>query len=50
MKKPFPTWFHESCLLFQYIYLSAGIRGLQIKLAPEDVIQMVGAETADLVL
>ena len=27
MKKPFPTYFHETCILFDYIYVSAGVRG-----------------------
>ena len=32
MKKPFPTYIHETCLRFPYIYISAGQRGLQLKL------------------
>ena len=43
MKKPFPTYIHESCLLYEYIYVSAGIRGLQLKIAPQDLIDFVGA-------
>lgn len=38
MKKPYPNYIHESCLLFDYIYISAGQRGMQIKLAPNDLI------------
>ncbi len=48
MKKPFPTWFHRTCLDFEYIYVSAGVRGLQIKIAPEDLIAVVGASIDDL--
>ncbi len=44
MKKPFPTFIHESALLCDYIYISAGQRGLQIKIAPQDLIDFVGAE------
>lgn len=44
MKKPFPTFIHESALLFDYIYISAGQRGLQLKIAPQDLIDFVGAE------
>ena len=44
MKKPFPTFIHESALLYDYIYVSAGIRGLQLKIAPQDLIDFVGAE------
>ena len=38
MKKHFPTYIHESCLEFPHIYVSAGGRGLQIKLTPQDLI------------
>ena len=44
MKKPFPTFIHESALLYDYIYVSAGIRGLQLKIAPQDLIDFVGAD------
>ena len=39
MKKPFPTYIHSTCLDFPYIYISAGQRGLQMKLAPADLIR-----------
>ena len=38
MKKLFPTYIHESALKFPHIYVSAGVRGLQIKIAPQDLI------------
>lgn len=44
MKKPFPTFIHESALLFPYIYISAGIRGMQIKIAPQSLINYIGAD------
>lgn len=44
MKKPFPTYIHESCLNYPYIYISAGQRGLQLKLDPNDLIKEVHAE------
>ncbi|MDE5568066.1 MAG: Cys-tRNA(Pro) deacylase [Muribaculaceae bacterium] len=48
MKKPFPTFFDESALNFDFIYVSAGIRGLQIKINPSDLIGFVKASVADL--
>ncbi len=45
MKKHYPTYIHETCLSFPYIYVSAGVRGLQIKLAPSDLIKEARAET-----
>lgn len=44
MKKKYPTFIHESALLYDYIFISAGVRGLQIKIAPADLIGFVGAE------
>lgn len=44
MKKPFPTFLHESALLYDHIYISAGIRGLQLKIAPQALIDFVGAQ------
>lgn len=48
MKKPFPTYIHETCELFDYIYVSAGVRGLQFKIAPQDLIAAVPMTIADL--
>lgn len=48
MKKLFPTYIHETCLDFDYIYVSAGQRGLQVKINPNDLIGMVGAEASKL--
>lgn len=48
MKKPFPTFFHHTCNDFEYIYVSAGVRGLQLKVAPMQLVQFVGATVADL--
>ena len=48
MKKHFPTFFHQTALDFPYIYVSAGQRGLQIKLAPQDLIRESRGTVADL--
>ena len=48
MKKLFPTYIHRTCLGFPYIYVSAGVRGLQLKIAPQDLIREVKAEVCDL--
>ena len=48
MKKHFPTFFHQTALDFPYIYVSAGQRGLQIKLAPQDLIRESRGAVADL--
>jgi Cys-tRNA(Pro)/Cys-tRNA(Cys) deacylase len=48
MKKPYPVYIHETCQLFDQIFVSAGQRGLQLKLNPEDLIQMTGAVMCDL--
>ena len=48
MKKQFPTFFHASALDFDTIYVSAGMRGLQLCVAPQALIQYLGATVADL--
>lgn len=49
MKKPFPTFFHSSALDFDVIYVSAGVRGLQLKIDPQDLISYVRANVTDLI-
>ena len=49
MKKDFPTFIHESCLQFEYIYISAGIRGLQIRIDPKDLVRYVRATVISLI-
>lgn len=44
MKKTFPTFIHESALLYDYIYISAGQRGLQLKINPDRLIDYIKAE------
>ncbi len=49
MKKHFPTYIHQTAVTFSHIYVSAGQRGLQVKLAPADLIRESRAEEADLI-
>lgn len=44
MKKPLPTYIHESALLYDSIFISAGQRGLQLQISPTDLINYIGAE------
>ena len=46
MKKRFPTYFHSTAMDFKHIYVSAGIRGLQLKISPSDLIGFVGGTVA----
>lgn len=46
MKRRFPTFVDSSCEAFDYIYISAGVRGLQLRIAPSDLVRFVGAELA----
>lgn len=47
MKKRFPTYFHSTAIDHDRIYVSAGVRGLQIEISPEDLIGFVSATVAD---
>jgi Cys-tRNA(Pro)/Cys-tRNA(Cys) deacylase len=42
-KKPFPVYLDESALLFDRISISAGVRGTQILIAPDDYVRVVDA-------
>ena len=48
MKKAFPTVFHEFAEILPTIMVSAGKIGYQIECAPQDLLDLVGADTADL--
>ena len=48
MKKAFPTFIDESCHHHAAISISAGQRGRQVVLSPDDLISLIGAKTADL--
>lgn len=48
MKKSFPTYIHASVETQPFIYISAGVRGLQLKIAPADLIAYVRATVADI--
>jgi Cys-tRNA(Pro)/Cys-tRNA(Cys) deacylase len=49
MKKNYPTFIDESCILYDFIFVSAGIRGLQLKIKPEDLIKVTACQTGDLI-
>ena len=49
MKKKFPTYASEEITGFESIYVSAGIRGMQLELSPADYLRAAEAETADII-
>lgn len=50
MKKAFPTYFEESAILYDWISVSAGVRGTQLLLNPEELIAFLRAEMGDIVM
>ena len=50
MKKQFPTVFHETVILFDTICVSAGKIGAQVEVPPQALIDLLGADTADIVV
>lgn len=48
MKKPFPTYMDETAQLYDEVGVSAGCRGCQILLSPDDLIDYVNLSLADL--
>jgi Cys-tRNA(Pro)/Cys-tRNA(Cys) deacylase len=49
MKKLFPTFIDETAQLYDNIFISAGIRGTQIKLNPDDLLILVNGVYSDLI-
>lgn len=49
MKKQFPTYFHTTALDYPEIYVSAGQRGMQMLVSPQQLIEYVGATVAPLI-
>ena len=50
MKKQYPTFLDETCILWEEIAVSAGARGHQMILPPEELANLVGARLADITL
>ncbi len=48
MKKTYPMYIHETCILFDEIFISAGQRGLQMKINTQDLIGYAHLTEADL--
>lgn len=48
-KKSYPVFIDETALKWPKIAISAGVRGEQILLAPQDLIKAVNATVADLI-
>lgn len=48
MKKKYPTFFDETCILWDEIALSAGARGHQMIVPPESLAELVVAKLVDL--
>jgi len=49
MKKKYPTYFEETCQLFDIIAVSAGERGHQMLLSPMDLIELVNGSLVDII-
>ena len=50
MKKQFPTVFHETVILFDTICVSAGKIGYQVEVSPADLMALLDAAAADVVV
>ncbi len=50
MKKDYPTFIDESCFLYDFIFVSAGMRGQQLKLKPDDLVLVTSCQSDDLIL
>lgn len=48
MKKRFPTFIDSTALQYDHIFISAGVRGLQLKINPNELIAYIEAQVADI--
>ena len=48
MKKKYPTYIDETAILYDEIYVSAGIRGQMMRLSPDALLAFVDAKYAEL--
>jgi Cys-tRNA(Pro)/Cys-tRNA(Cys) deacylase len=49
MKKLFPTFIDETAQLFENIFVSAGVRGTQIKINPDSLLDIINGRYADVI-
>ena len=49
MKKKYPTYFDETCILYDEIAVSAGARGHQMLVPPEDLVNLTDAKLVDII-
>ncbi|PKL84049.1 MAG: Cys-tRNA(Pro) deacylase [Ignavibacteriae bacterium HGW-Ignavibacteriae-3] len=49
MKKLYPTFIDETAQLYDNIYCSAGVRGMQVNLSPADLAALIEAEFTDII-
>lgn len=48
MKKNYPTFIHETCILYERIFISAGCRGMQLYLKVDDLVNYASLTIADI--
>jgi Cys-tRNA(Pro)/Cys-tRNA(Cys) deacylase len=49
MKKKYPSYIDESCILYDFIFVSAGIRGLQLQISPDNLIKAATCVKVDII-
>ena len=50
MKKRYPTYIDSGVMERETVHVSAGVRGMQLVIAPADLIACTGAVTADIII
>ncbi len=48
MKKKYPSYIDSSALNFEEIWMSAGIRGMQVKISPKDLAEIIEGKFVEL--
>ncbi len=50
IKKKHRSFIHESCIEKDFIFISAGLKGLQIKLNPKDLIEFLNMTVSNIII
>ncbi len=48
LKRPFPIFIHQTAMEFDHIFISAGVRGLQLRISPADLVGFTHATLCEL--
>lgn len=49
MKKQFPTYIHDTCFDYDYLYVSGGVCGVSLEMTPENFMNVTDAKACNII-